>query len=77
MRISSRRAAITRTRARAPLARESDRLAIVLAMLRGVAPGVLARRADVDEALLYNWRDAFLAAGTAALHGIGENGSET
>lgn len=43
------------------------RLRIVLEMLRGVPPGVLARRYDVAEATLYTWRDGAVAAGRTAL----------
>jgi hypothetical protein len=44
----------------------SRRLAVVLEMLRGVAPGVLAAREGVAEEDLYRWRDvALLAAGRA------------
>ena len=40
---------------------------IVLDMLRGVPPGVLARRHSVDEAELYRWRDLALRSVDAAL----------
>ncbi|GMV14957.1 MAG: hypothetical protein AMXMBFR56_31810 [Polyangiaceae bacterium] len=40
---------------------------IVLEMLRGVPPGVLARRHGVDERELYAWRDRALAAAEAEL----------
>jgi hypothetical protein len=43
------------------------RLAAVIDMLGGVAPGVLAARAQVDEAALYRWRERALAAALAAL----------
>lgn len=40
---------------------------IVLEMLRGVPPGVLAQRYGVPEPMLYQWRDAAIAAMNAAL----------
>lgn len=43
------------------------RLRIVLEMLRGASPGVLARRHAVPEPELYQWRDAVLRAADAAL----------
>lgn len=43
------------------------RLGIVLEMLRGVSPGVLARRHGVPEPELYRWRDAVLRAAEEAL----------
>lgn len=43
------------------------RLQIVLEMLRGVSPGLLARRHGVPEPELYRWRDAVLRAAEAAL----------
>jgi gamma-butyrobetaine dioxygenase len=46
------------------------RLKIVLEMLRGASPGVLARRHGVPEPELYRWRDAVLRAAEEALtHG--------
>ena len=45
----------------------SRRLAVVLELLRGVAPGVLASRERIPEAVLYRWRDAALAAAGRAL----------
>jgi hypothetical protein len=48
-------------------AEAARRRGIVLEMLRGVPPGVLARRHAVDEAELYVWRDRALAAAEAAL----------
>jgi gamma-butyrobetaine dioxygenase len=42
---------------------------IVLEMLRGVPPGVLAQRYGVSEPVLYQWRDAAIAAMDAALSG--------
>jgi hypothetical protein len=52
-----------------PLA-QSDadrRLRVVLAMIRGVPPGVLAARESIPEPLLYEWRERALAA---ALHAL-------
>lgn len=46
------------------------RLGIVLEMLRGASPGVLARRHDVPEAELYRWRDAVLRAAEDGLAGL-------
>jgi hypothetical protein len=43
------------------------RLAVVLEMLRGVPPGVLAARERIPEPELYRMRDAALAAAAAAL----------
>jgi hypothetical protein len=45
----------------------AKRRRIVLEMLRGVPPGVLARRNGVDEAELYAWRDRALAAADTEL----------
>jgi hypothetical protein len=45
----------------------SRRLAVVLELLRGVAPGILASREKIPEAVLYRWRDAALAAAGRAL----------
>ena len=42
---------------------------IVLEMLRGVPPGVLAQRHGVPEPRLYQWRDAAIAAMDQALEG--------
>lgn len=50
-----------------PPPESARRRAIVLEMLRGVPPGVLARRHGVDEADLYAWRDRALAAADAEL----------
>lgn len=50
-------------------AASSPRLALVLDMLRGVPPGVIAARAGVAEPDLYRMRDAALAAAGAALAG--------
>lgn len=47
--------------------RAEDRLQTVMAMLRGVAPGVLAHHTGVPEPVLYQWRDAALTAALAAL----------
>jgi gamma-butyrobetaine dioxygenase len=44
-----------------------SRLAVVLEMLRGTPPGVLARREGIEEAALYRMRDAALAAALEAL----------
>ena len=43
------------------------RLGIVLEMLRGASPGVLALRHGVPEPELYRWRDAVLRAAEEAL----------
>jgi gamma-butyrobetaine dioxygenase len=43
------------------------RLRIVLEMLRGVSPGILAHRHGVPEPELYRWRDAVLRAAEEAL----------
>jgi hypothetical protein len=43
------------------------RLAVVLEMLRGVPPGVLAARERIPEPVLYRMREAALAAAEAAL----------
>jgi len=45
----------------------SRRLAVVLELLRGVAPGILAAREKIPEAVLYRWREAALAAAGRAL----------
>jgi len=45
----------------------ATRRRVVLEMLRGVPPGVLARRHGIDEATLYVWRDRALAAADVAL----------
>jgi hypothetical protein len=50
------------------------RLAVVLELLRGVAPGALSAREGVSEPELYRWRDAVLGAGTAALSAISAPG---
>lgn len=47
--------------------RAEERLQTVMAMLRGVAPGVLAHHTGVPEPVLYQWRDAALTAAMAAL----------
>jgi gamma-butyrobetaine dioxygenase len=47
--------------------RAEERLQTVMAMLRGVAPGVLAHHTGVPEPVLYQWRDAALTAALAAL----------
>lgn len=44
---------------------------IVLEMLRGVPPGVLAQRYNVPEPQLYIWRDAAIAAMDVALQKVG------
>lgn len=46
-----------------------ERLQIVLAMLRGAPPGVLAARYRVPEPTLYVWRDEALRAALGALDG--------
>lgn len=51
-----------------PAEPESERrLQIVLEMLRGVSPGMLAHRHRVPEPELYRWRDAVLRAGQDTL----------
>jgi len=52
------------------------RLGVVLEMLRGVPPGVLARREGIPEPELYRMRDAALAAAEAALGGALPAGDE-
>jgi transposase-like protein len=45
-----------------------ERVEVVLALLRREEPAAaLARRYQVSEATIYRWRDAFLAAGKAAV----------
>jgi hypothetical protein len=44
-----------------------QRLAVVLEMLRGTPPGVLARREGIEEATLYRMRDAVLTGALDAL----------
>lgn len=51
------------------------RLGLVLEMLRGVPPGVLAARERIPEPQLYRLRDAALAAAEAALAGGAEGAS--
>lgn len=51
----------------APDPEAERRLGIVLEMLRGASPGVLARRHGVPEPELYRWRSAVLRAAEAAL----------
>jgi hypothetical protein len=54
----------------APLPPAADRrLSVVLEMLRGVPPGVLAARERIAEPELYRMRDAALAAAAGALAG--------
>ena len=50
-----------------PAGRGAKRRRIVIEMLRGVPPGVLARRYGVHERDLYAWRDRALAAADAEL----------
>jgi len=45
----------------APSPTESERIAIVFEMLRGVPPGVLSMRRSIPEACLYRFRDELLA----------------
>lgn len=47
--------------------RARARLQTVLAMLRGVAPGVLAHHTGVPEPVLYQWRDAALRGALRSL----------
>ena len=49
------------------------RLRLVLEMLRGVPPGVLAARASVPEEELYAWRDAALAEALEAVGRVDRN----
>ncbi len=50
-----------------PLPEGEERLALVMAMLRGAPPGGLAARSGVPEPLLYAWREAAIAAARQAL----------
>jgi hypothetical protein len=51
-----------------PVSPDADRrLRLVLAMIRGVPPGVLAARESLPEPLLYEWRDQALAGAGSAL----------
>jgi hypothetical protein len=50
-----------------PDAEAARRMRVVTAMLQGVAPGALAAREGVAEAVLYQWRDAALSAAAQAL----------
>lgn len=50
-----------------PVAQGALRRRVVVDMLRGVPPGVLARRHGIDERELYAWRDRALAAADAEL----------
>lgn len=54
----------------APLPEAEDRLHLVMAMLRGAPPGVLAARFQVPEPALYAWRDAALRAALEALNAL-------
>lgn len=54
----------------APGALAADRLRVVLAMLQGAPPGVLSHREGVAEPVLYQWRDAAIAAALQALAGV-------
>ena len=55
---------------------ETDRLDLVLALLRKEATGSeLARRHGVSEATMYRWRDEFLDGGKQALKS-GKNSTE-
>jgi gamma-butyrobetaine dioxygenase len=45
----------------------TPRLEIVLELLRGASPGMLARRHGVAEPELYRWRDAAIRGATAAI----------
>ena len=55
-----------------------ERREAVLSLLRREEPGlVIARCYGVSEALLYRWRDEFLAAGEAALADGTRNGANT
>jgi gamma-butyrobetaine dioxygenase len=56
-------------RAEGGLAR--GRLGVVLALLRGVPPGIVAAQSGVEEAVLYRWRNAAIAAASRALEGVG------
>jgi hypothetical protein len=52
------------------------KLSVVLEMLRGVPPGVLAAREHIPEPTLYRMREAALAAAAAALGGDPLPGSD-
>ncbi|WP_437679687.1 TauD/TfdA family dioxygenase [Sorangium sp. So ce131] len=52
------------------------RLGVILEMLRGVPPGVLAARERIPEPELYRLRDAALAAAEAALAGEAEGADD-
>ena len=56
-----------RTVTAAPSADVQRRLRAVLAILRGVPPAKTASDAQVSEATLYGWRDAFMRGGLASL----------
>jgi gamma-butyrobetaine dioxygenase len=50
-----------------PAGPDDHRLEIVLELLRGASPGMLARRHGVPEPALYRWRDAALRGASDAL----------
>ncbi|WP_437908307.1 TauD/TfdA family dioxygenase [Sorangium sp. So ce327] len=59
-----------------PLPEARRRLGLVLEMLRGVPPGVLAARERIPEPELYRLRDAALAAAEEALSGDAEGADD-
>ncbi|WP_434046442.1 MULTISPECIES: TauD/TfdA family dioxygenase [Sorangium] len=59
-----------------PLPEARRRLGLVLEMLRGVPPGVLAARERIPEPQLYRLRDAALAAAEEALAGAAEGADD-
>lgn len=50
-----------------PAPSAQERLEVVLALLRGVAPGLLAQQRGVPEPVLYQWRDAALRGALSSL----------
>jgi hypothetical protein len=62
-----RHAARARTLSPALAEPKLSRVRAVLAILRGVPPAKVAADANVDEATLYGWRDAFMRSGLDAL----------
>lgn len=51
----------------APARLAAERLRVVLSMLQGVPPGLLAHHEGVPEPVLYQWRDAAVSAAMSAL----------
>lgn len=66
-RLASAPEAVRRRLGLTPRAATEARLAVVLEMLRGTPPGVLAAREGIPEPELYRMRDVALAAAEAAL----------